>query len=119
MHVVGTQVIPEQGGKMGYTVEFVGDHGEVVSVTMPNGTDETLNRLNAIEKAKRVLIDTAKSGGNTEGGADEALKSRQSARSAGDTGTLEEQLDEGLEGTFPASDPVSVTSSTIATDQKH
>ncbi|MDQ0318841.1 putative neutral ceramidase superfamily lipid hydrolase [Pararhizobium capsulatum DSM 1112] len=119
MHVVGTQVIPEQGGKMGFTVEFVGDHGEVVSVTMPTGADDSLNRLNAIEKAKSVLMDTANSGGDKEGGAEEAMKARRSARAAGDTGTMEEQLDEGLEGTFPASDPVSITASTIPTDRTH
>jgi hypothetical protein len=33
---------------------------------------------------------------------------------AGDRAELERQLDEGLEDTFPASDPVSVTGSTIA-----
>jgi hypothetical protein len=32
---------------------------------------------------------------------------------------MEEQLDEGLEGTFPASDPVSVTTSAIPTDRRH
>jgi hypothetical protein len=31
-----------------------------------------------------------------------------------DKGTLEEQLDEGLEDSFPASDPVSVTSTSIS-----
>lgn len=31
-----------------------------------------------------------------------------------DAGTLEEQLDEGLEDSFPASDPISVTSTSIS-----
>lgn len=31
-----------------------------------------------------------------------------------DAGTLEEQLDEGLEDSFPASDPISVTSTAIS-----
>ena len=61
-------------------------------------------------------------------GADEALRQQaeERKRHAGEMGrktegraedpeTLEEQLDEGLEDTFPASDPVSVTSTTIAT----
>ena len=40
---------------------------------------------------------------------------RKTAGRAEDPETLEEQLEEGLEDTFPASDPVSVTSTTIAT----
>ncbi len=42
-----------------------------------------------------------------------AVISLQSARAAQDTGTLEEQIDEGLESSFPASDPVSATVSSI------
>jgi len=38
---------------------------------------------------------------------------RRTAGRAEDKGTLEEQLQEGLEDTFPASDPVSVVSTTI------
>ncbi|WP_075292322.1 hypothetical protein [Pararhizobium arenae] len=117
MQVVGTQVIPEQGGKAGFTVEFVGDHGEVVSVTLPNDAEENLNRLNAIEKAKSVLKDAAGSAGDSETDA-ETFRTLRSARAAGDTATMEEQLDEGLEGTFPASDPVSITTSAIPTDRR-
>jgi hypothetical protein len=32
---------------------------------------------------------------------------------------MEEQLDEGLEGTFPASDPVSVTNTAIPKGSQH
>ncbi len=39
---------------------------------------------------------------------------RRTEGRAEDKGTLEEQLQEGLEDTFPASDPVSVTSTAIA-----
>ncbi|MBW6421903.1 hypothetical protein KX729_10650 [Rhizobium sp. XQZ8] len=39
----------------------------------------------------------------------------QSAREKGHAGDLEEQLDEGLEDTFPASDPVSATVTSIPT----
>ena len=39
---------------------------------------------------------------------------RRTAGRAEDRETLEEQLDEGLEATFPGSDPVSVTSSLIS-----
>jgi hypothetical protein len=61
------------------------------------GTDEVLRRQ--AEERKRHA---GKMGRKTEGRAE-------------DSETLEEQLDEGLEDTFPASDPVSVTSTTIAT----
>ncbi|TWF52164.1 hypothetical protein [Neorhizobium alkalisoli] len=37
----------------------------------------------------------------------------RSARDKGDAADLEEQLDEGLEDTFPASDPVSATVTSI------
>ena len=39
---------------------------------------------------------------------------RRTAGRAEDRRTLEEQLDEGLEDSFPASDPVSVTTSLIS-----
>lgn len=42
-------------------------------------------------------------------------KKRRTEGRAEDISTLEEQLQEGLEDTFPASDPVSVVSTTIAT----
>lgn len=41
-------------------------------------------------------------------------RTRRTEGRAEDKGTLEEQLQEGLEDTFPASDPVSVTSTAIA-----
>ena len=41
-------------------------------------------------------------------------KKRRTEGRAEDCSTLEEQLQEGLEDTFPASDPVSVVSTTIA-----
>jgi hypothetical protein len=42
------------------------------------------------------------------------IRKRRTAGRAEDRPTLEEQLQEGLEETFPASDPVSVVSTTIA-----
>ncbi|MBS3647529.1 hypothetical protein KEU06_02670 [Pseudaminobacter sp. 19-2017] len=41
------------------------------------------------------------------------FKRRRTPGRAEDPETLEEQLVEGLEDTFPASDPVSVTSTTV------
>ncbi|APO76060.1 hypothetical protein AM571_CH03266 [Rhizobium etli 8C-3] len=109
MQVVGTQVMPVGGGKAGFVVEFVGDGGEVVSVQLKNDAERSLNRQNAIEKAKELLSQIASSK-NPEG---ETMNVRLSARASHDRSTLEEQLDEGLEDTFPASDPVSVTGTTI------
>ena len=42
------------------------------------------------------------------------MRSRRTPGRAEDNETLEEQLCEGLEDTFPASDPVSVTSTLIS-----
>jgi hypothetical protein len=130
MQIVGTQVHEEYGSTPGFTVEFQGEGGELVSVRLREGDD--LNRLNAVEKAKAVMIQLAsfeetdaggdyahkyeaESNGDFDSDESPAVVSLRSARSAGDTGTLEEQLDEGLVSSFPASDPVSVTVSSIPT----
>ncbi|MDW5317951.1 hypothetical protein [Rhizobium sp. PL01] len=125
MEVIGTQVHPQPSfGLM--TVEFVGEGGDVISVQMHQSESDGLNRFNAIKKAKAMMLqvasfdqpeeeqsdDGSRSGDNSDG-EPPAVISLRSARAAGDTGTLEEQLDEGLEASFPASDPVSVTVSTI------
>ncbi|MFA7414359.1 MAG: hypothetical protein WC048_07740 [Rhizobium sp.] len=119
MQLIGTQVHEEMGGKGGYTVEFVGDAGEVISVRMRQSESGNLNRMNAIEKAKVLLLQVGSIAGNEEGGtsaarANDTLDVKLSARRAGDTNELEEQLEEGLEDTFPASDPVSATYSSTA-----
>nr|WP_316654704.1 hypothetical protein [uncultured Gellertiella sp.] len=121
MQIIGMQVLAEQGGKLGYTVEFVGQGGDVVSVLVKNDETQSINRMTAVTKAQdmmavlaRQTIDLAdydSSGGTPS----DSLTAQRSARSAGDTGTMEEQLDQGLEDSFPASDPVSVTQSSIAT----
>ena len=116
MQLVGTQVIPAYGGKGGFTVEFVGDGGEVVSVQIKNDRGQQLNRLNAVEKAREVMSRFATAEIHDEDTRPSVLRT---ARAAGDQGTMEEQLDEGLEGTFPASDPVSVTNTAIPKGSKH
>ncbi|MEH6691950.1 MAG: hypothetical protein V7774_12255 [Pseudorhizobium pelagicum] len=45
----------------------------------------------------------------------EKHETEQTARKEQDAGALEEQLDEGLEDTFPASDPVAATITSIPT----
>ncbi|EJJ24679.1 hypothetical protein [Rhizobium sp. CF142] len=118
MQLVGTQVIPAYGGKGGFTVEFVGDGGEVVSVQIKSDRGQQLNRLNAVEKAREVMsrFATAEIRDDDD---DDRTSVMRTARAAGDRGTMEEQLDEGLEGTFPASDPVSVTNTAIPKGSKH
>ncbi len=110
MQVVGIQVHEEMGGKSGYTVEFVGDGGEVISVLMRQSETGQVNRLNAIEKAKVLLLQVGGMPEGDEGGMttrESAEKWTPSARRKGDAAELEEELQEGLEDTFPASDPVS------------
>lgn len=115
MQMIGTQVISAHGGKDGFTVEFVGDGSEVVSVQMPNDTAQSLNRGNALDKARELMANVASAQPGT--GETSDLVTRPDARSAGDRETVEEQLDEGLEDTFPASDPVSITSTSITGDR--
>ncbi len=115
MQVIGTQVIPEQGGKRGFTVEFVGQGGEVVSVQLRNDSDRTLNSGNAIDRAKAVMGELASFDETSVLSGPDSGEARQSVRATGDQDDMEEQLDQGLEDSFPASDPVSITSSAIPT----
>lgn len=115
MDNVDTQVIPERGGKQGYTVEFVSAGGDIISVFMPNGENSDLNRLNAETRARQLMADI----GGMEAGqfrdvTDKPVSERLSARESGHKEEMEDQLQEGLEDSFPASDPVSITSSTVS-----
>ncbi|WP_246748568.1 hypothetical protein [Rhizobium setariae] len=120
MHNVETQVHPEHGGKTGFTVEFVGDTGEIVSVFLRQDDESNLNRLNAIDKARALLAQMGSFDDSAfiDAASISSTDHMRSARSVGDTYTMEEQLDEGLEGSFPASDPVSITVSTISGGHK-
>lgn len=122
MQVVGMQVVAEQGGKLGFTVEFIGDGGDVVSVLVKNDRAQSINRMNAVPHAQRLLEEVARQELDLEAfenptatSPSDSLAAERSARSKGDVHTMEEQLEQGLEDTFPASDPVSVTQSSIAT----
>jgi hypothetical protein len=118
-----TLVHPELGGKQGFTVEFVGNSGEIISVQLRQDSENMLNRMNAIEKARELLMEAA-TGGDVNGVSEYEAQSngdfdqhpghRRSARAQGDTGAMEEQLDEGLYESFPASDPVSITVTTVS-----
>ena len=118
-----TLVHPEMGGKLGFTVEFVGNAGEIISVQLRQDGENMLNRLNAVEKARELLMEAASlEEGNSDvpdyeaqsnGDFDQERGHRRSARALGDTDTMEEQLDAGLYDSFPASDPVSITITTV------
>ncbi|MCV3765536.1 hypothetical protein [Rhizobium sp. TRM95796] len=115
MENVESQVIPERGGKQGYTVEFVSPAGDIVSVFMPNGDESDLNRLNAETRARHVMAEIAgMDAGQLRDVTDKPASERLSARQTGQKEELEDQLQEGLEDSFPASDPVSITSSTVS-----
>ena len=127
MQSIETLVHAELGGKLGVTVEFVGNAGEIISVQLRQNSDNMLNRINAVEKARELLIEAAaieggldyaseyeaQSNGNFDHLADGPTGLR-SARATGDLAMMEEQLDEGLHESFPASDPVSITISTVS-----
>lgn len=107
------------------SVEFVGSDGDQVSVRLADGL-EGIDDAEAIRRASAVMVQLTAFG--TRHGADapshfSALGTAQaddvphgqaSARTAKDRDILEEELDEGLEDSFPASDPVSATVTSIA-----
>lgn len=128
MQIVGTQVHEDMGGVPGYTVEFMGDGGEVVSVRMKQSESGDLNRDNVLDKARVLLLQVGSFKGDTEAGGTKAPADRQeadvseavlSARRAQDEAELDSQVDEGLVDTFPASDPVSATYSSTPGAKKH
>lgn len=120
MQIVGLQVAAERGGRAGFTVEFVGADGEVVTVTCPQDAEASLNRLNAVARAKDILSAALEADETLLVATDRPYQGTMkcdalpNARTAHDQATMEEQLDEGLEDSFPASDPVSIASSAIA-----
>lgn len=116
MSIIGTHVTAEGSGNAGYTIEFVEENGDVVSVSLRSDT-ANINRANAISKAKEHLSRLVESNllpdqmiePNTADGRDATTPTQERA----DRATQEEQLNEGLEDTFPASDPVSATITSI------
>lgn len=121
MQISAMQVVAEQGGSFGFTVEFIGTQGDVVSVLVRNDHARTLTRYSAVAKAQDMMRDLGEQEIDPalmDGGASTpavSLAASQTARRKGDQKAMEEQLDRGLEDSFPASDPVSITQSSIAT----
>ncbi|MBT9369118.1 hypothetical protein [Rhizobium sp. CSW-27] len=118
MSIVGTQVIAEGSGNAGYTVEFIEQDGDVISVSLRSQTSG-VNRTNAVAKAKEFisrmvrdneLPDEMVDAENQDG---RAATMASSASRRSEPRNLEEQLQEGLEDSFPASDPISIAVTSI------
>lgn len=127
MQIISTEVTEANGATEGFLVEFLGDGGESVSVRLAQSESGGLSRDNALAKAQVVLLQASRFGLSEDGGDDssdasepsdavESLRQEQESRERGGSA-----LQEGLEDTYPASDPVSATytSTAGATDNKH
>lgn len=128
MQIISTEVTEANGTTEGFLVEFLGDGGESVSVRLAQSESGGLSRDNALAKAQVVLLQASRFGLSEDGGDDassdasepseavESLRQEQESRERGGSA-----LQEGLEDTYPASDPVSATytSTAGATENKH
>lgn len=112
MQVIGTQIHSNPSRGL-VTVEFTGEGREMISVMLVQPEGENIDEHTLIDKAKAVMLQVA-SFGSPSDATSPAVQSLRSERAAQSASTLEEQLEDGLEETFPASDPVSATGSTIA-----
>lgn len=111
MFITDTRILRDR--PEGPVVEFVSETGAVASVQFHAPAGATDNRLMAAARA--LLADFARARRQeTLLLSSSEMAARPSARVARDSATLEEELDEGLEDSFPASDPVSAISSTTA-----
>lgn len=121
MQIISTEVTEANGSTEGFLVEFLGDGGESVSVRLAQSESGDLSRDNALAKAQVVLLQASRFGLSEDGGDDassdksepsdavESLRQEQESRERGGSA-----LQEGLEDTYPASDPVSATYTSTA-----
>ncbi|NKJ35140.1 hypothetical protein [Rhizobium sp. SG570] len=125
MQVTETRVALSDGST---TVEFVSEGSEFVSVTFSTPND-ALDDSGAITHAKALMVQLATFGDEQErdgsvnrydalsnGNFDEGSRGPEpvpSARSSKDADVFEEELEQGLENSFPASDPASATVTSI------
>ncbi|MDO9416337.1 hypothetical protein [Pararhizobium sp.] len=135
MEVLDTQIHNEQNG---LTVEFVGEGGDVVSVTFSQAGERGINRANATEQAKVIMLQLASFDTETPATETETVEKlpelplAENARYVTEAQKMEavspavaslhieqekqaamtdeDKLDEGLKASFPASDPPAVTS---------
>jgi hypothetical protein len=138
MQLQDTRVTPETPGMKTYRVDFVGEGGEAISVTLKDQTSEadfTSDGLIMKAKAMMVQVATMFDDGPAQfknaAGADEPAHAPTDGSAAGsDThgigarrtpGRAEdrETLEERFEDSFPASDPDSVVSNAIPGQVKY
>jgi hypothetical protein len=127
MQIIATEVTEGLGPNEGFLVEFRGDGGEKVSVHLAQTENGNLTSHNALQKAQVLLLQASRFGmtdaededlGGEPSEAVESLRQEQEEKADAQHGGSE--LQEGLEDTFPASDPVSAShTSTVAGDSKH
>jgi hypothetical protein len=126
MQITRTEIYKDQDNKGGFTVEFHGDGGDRISVHMAATQNSDLSHENAVNKAQVILLQAARFGRSDENEADRP-DDPSAAPSAAVESLLQEKqdkqtmqrggsaLEEGLEDTYPASDPVSATYTSTAT----
>ncbi|MDH4412566.1 MAG: hypothetical protein QE484_04630 [Rhizobium sp.] len=128
MQIIRTQVTEDQGGTEGFLVEFLGDGGERVSVHLAQSESGGLSRDNALVKAQVILLQASRFGLSDDGedkvspDAPEPSDAVESLRQEQEDGQHRASaLQEGLEDTYPASDPVSATYTSTAgsSENKH
>ncbi|QLF68230.1 hypothetical protein FE840_000925 [Peteryoungia desertarenae] len=118
MQLIGTKVLngnhEKEGRGKGVTVVFSGDGGETVTVEMAETEDSSLTQENAVQKARVVLLqlaafDLSEASGNERNAGDDVSPAVQSVRQerADKNQRGGSALEEGIEDSFPASDPVS------------
>ncbi|NBB49360.1 hypothetical protein GVN24_13835 [Rhizobium sp. CRIBSB] len=129
MQIIGTDIIAHHGSNGGFTVEFRGDGEERVSVRMAATENGDLSRDNALDKAQVILLQAARFGVSEIGDTEIAENLPREPSAAVESLRLEKQdkrtmqrggtaLQEGLEDTYPASDPVSATYTSTASGDK-
>ena len=126
MQIIGTEVTEAHGANEGFLVEFLGDGGERVSVQLAQSENGALSRDNAFAKAQVVLLQASRFG-LSDGGDSEAANEPSEPSDAVESLRQEQEgqdrdggaLQEGLEDTYPASDPVSATYTSTAGASEH
>lgn len=106
MQIKDTRITRDENDTV--TVEFLGDDGVSVSVRMSD-VDGSLRTADTADRARAALAAILAAGPSPA----TTAAGHPSARESHDRDTLEQELDEGLEDSFPASDPVSATVSSI------
>ncbi|GAB1580348.1 hypothetical protein [Phyllobacterium phragmitis] len=112
MQLRETRIVPASTPGETPSVEFIGMKGERVTVRFAAGEDAaSSDRDRLISKATLILAELVNA--DTAGDLDKKNGGRPSKERTENPAELEEQLQEGLEDTFPGSDPVSVVSTGI------